>query len=329
MPQSYADGMLAPGSADLATLDLLVSVAELGSLGRAAARHGLTQPAVSMRMSSLERRLGLRLLERHPSGTRLTRAGERVVVASRVVVAEAAVLASVVEGLKADLRSQLRVAASLTVAEYLLPAWVQAVHRERPDVSLTLEVVNSSRVLAAVAAGRVDIGFIEGVERELPGAATVTVSADRLVVVVHARHPWARRADALDGSELAGTDLIVRERGSGTREVLDAVLAPWGGVRSRLELGSTSALISAACRGEGPAVLSELAVLDHLLAGRLVCVPTVGIDLTRLLRAVWMRSAGLAPLARTLLGVAGVNEREVASSTRPPTARARDRAPEP
>lgn len=301
--------MLAPDSADLSALDLLVSVAELGSLGQAAVRHGLSQPAVSMRMRALERRWGLRLLERQPTGTRLTPAGEQVLAASRRVVAEADALASVVQTLKAAAASHLRVAASLTVAEHLVPAWVRNVHRTRPEVSLTLEVINSSRVLAAVAAGRVDIGFIEGLQRELPGLASVTVSTDRLAVVVHPRHPWARRKAPLGGSELAATDLVVRESGSGTREVLDAVLAPWGGVRSRLELGSSSALISAARRGDGPAVLSELAVADDIDEGRLIAVPTVGIDLARPLRAVWTESGGLVPLARALLEAAGVGRR--------------------
>lgn len=301
--------MLAPDSADLSALDLLVSVAELGSLGQAAVRHGLSQPAVSMRMRALERRWGLRLLERHPTGTRLTPAGEQVLAASRRVVAEADALASVVQTLKAAAASHLRVAASLTVAEHLVPAWARSVHRTRPEVSLTLEVINSSRVLAAVAAGRVDIGFIEGLQRELPGLASVTVSTDRLAVVVHPKHPWARRKAPLGGPELAATDLVVRESGSGTREVLDAVLAPWGGVRSRLELGSSSALISAARRGDGPAVLSELAVADDIDEGRLIAVPTAGIDLARPLRAVWTESGGLVPLARALLDAAGVGRR--------------------
>ncbi len=296
--------MLRSDVADLTGLDLLSSVAELGSLGKAALRHGLSQPAVSMRMTSLERRLGLKLLLRDPSGTRLTPAGAQVVAASRRLLAEAEMLASTVDRLQAERRSHIRVAASFTVAEHLLLAWIETFQQQSPEVALTLEVVNSSRVLEAVGAGRVDIGFIEGVDRSLPGLAAETLSTDHLVVVVSPDHPWATRATSISAEKLAATDLIVRERGSGTREVLEEALSPYGGVRSRLALGSSEALILAARRNEGPAVLSELAAAEHVEAGRLVVVPVQGLDLTRHIRAVWPEEVGLNVLARRLLSVA-------------------------
>jgi DNA-binding transcriptional LysR family regulator len=105
-------------------------------------------------------------------------------------------------------------------------------------------------------------------------------------------------------AELAAAELIVRERGSGTREILEDTLARFGGLRSRLELGSNAAILAAARRGEGPAVLSALAVADDLDAGRLVAVPTEGISLTRSMRAVWPTDRPLPPLARCLLNIA-------------------------
>ena len=106
------------------------------------------------------------------------------------------------------------------------------------------------------------------------------------------------------GTELAAAELIVREPGSGTREILEDALAGYGGLRSHLELGSTTAILAAARRGEGPAVLSALAVTDDLDAGRLVAVPTEGISLARSLRAVWPAERPLPPLARRLLTIA-------------------------
>jgi DNA-binding transcriptional LysR family regulator len=282
-------------------LDLLESVAELGSLGQAASRHHMSQPAVSMRMSQLERALGLHLLDRTPSGTRLTPAGERVVGLSRRVLAEAHAMMATVGSLAAQETSRLRIAASLTVAEHLLPGWLAALHRESAEVGLAVEMTNSANVLTRVRDGHADVGFVEGHEDRLPGMHTVVVRSDRLVLVVEPAHPWARRAAAVDGAELAATELIVREPGSGTRDVLEHALAPWGGVRSRLELNSTVAILAAAQRGEGPAVLSALAVADDLGAGRLVAVRTAGLDLTRSLRAVWSTSNPLSPLASRLL----------------------------
>ena len=296
--------MLPPSTPDLLALELLDSIAELGSLGRAAARHQMSQPAVSMRMSQLERRLGVSLLLRTPSGTRLTPAGERVATLSRRVLAEAQSMMRGIEALVAAESSHLRVAASLTVAEHLLPGWLAALYQESPDVVLSVEVTNSARVLDRVRDGLADVGFVEGHEHELPGLRAVPLRGDRLVVVVDPAHPWARRASPLTGAELAATELIVREAGSGTREILADGLAPWGGIRSRLELGSSAAILAAAQRGEGPAVLSALAVQADVDAGRLVAVATEGIDLARVLRAVWPEDRPLAPLANRLLSAA-------------------------
>jgi DNA-binding transcriptional LysR family regulator len=301
---TQAHSVLPSGTPDLVTLNLLDSVAELGSLGQVADRHRMSQPAVSMRMRQLERQLGLTLLQRGPTGTRLTPAGERMAALARRVLTEARALMASAQALVAEQGSQLRVAASLTVAEHLLPGWIAALHRESPDVILAVEVTNSSKVLARVSDGSADVGFVEGNEPALEEMNTVVVRSDRLVVVVDTAHPWSRRQASVRAQELAKAELIVREPGSGTREVLDNALSAWGGPRSRLELGSTASILAAVRRGEGPAVLSALAVAEDISAGRLVAVRTEDIDLTRSLRAVWLKSQSLPPLARRLLNVA-------------------------
>jgi len=296
--------VLPPSTPDLIALDLLDSIAELGSLGRAASRHRMSQPAVSMRMSQLERRLGLTLLQRGPAGARLTPAGERVVALSRRVLSETRELMAGVEALVAEESSHLRVAASLTVAEYLLPGWLAALHRKSPDAVLAVEVTNSTRVVVRVAEHHADVGFVEGHQLHLEAMETVVVRTDHLVMVVDPSHPWAHRQRPVTGPELAAAELIVREPGSGTRQVLEDTLGAFGGLRSHLELGSTAAILAAVRRGEGPAVLSALAVADDLDTGRLVAVPIEGIKLTRSLRAVWPAGRPLPPLARDLLSVA-------------------------
>lgn len=292
------------GGFDLKELQLLVAVAETGSLGRAAALYGLTQPAVSMRMTSLERALGLRLLRREMSGTRLTAAGEQVVASARRVLAAGENLTAVAARLREEDTARLRIAASFTVAEHLAPAWIGVMRSRAPEAALTVEVLNSAQVLAAVHHHRVDIGFVEGTEREMPGMAMETIVGDELVVVVAPHHPWASLRRPLTPEELTAAELIVREHGSGTREVLDEALRPWGGTRSRLELGSSAALLAAARAGEGPAVISRLAASDDVSAGRLCAVEVIGVDLTRTLRAVWPDAVGLSTLAQQLLSTA-------------------------
>ncbi|MHB8594672.1 MAG: LysR family transcriptional regulator, partial [Acidimicrobiales bacterium] len=109
---------------DLAALDLLVTVGELGSINAAAQIHGVTQPAASMRLRSLERVLGLQLLERVRTGSRLTPAGAATVEWAGAVLHDMRYLLTGTAALRSDQRSRLRLAASLTVAEYLIPGWL-------------------------------------------------------------------------------------------------------------------------------------------------------------------------------------------------------------
>jgi DNA-binding transcriptional LysR family regulator len=296
--------VLPSSTPDLIALDLLDSIAELGSLGQAAGRHGMSQPAVSMRMTQLERSLGVTLLRRSPAGTKLTPAGERISTLGRRVLGEMHAMMADVAALVAEQETHLRVASSLTVAEYLLPGWLSALVREAPRVMMAVEVTNSSRVLARVREAGADVGFVEGHEARFDGMSTAVVRSDHLVVVVDPKHPWTRRESPVGGAELASADLIVREPGSGTREVLDHALTSWGGPQPLLELGSTALILAAARRGEGPAVVSALAVADDVTFGRLVPVRTEGIDLARVLRAVWPTDRPLTPLAHRLLSLA-------------------------
>jgi DNA-binding transcriptional LysR family regulator len=290
---------------DLETLELLVAVADTGSIGRAAAQQQITQPAASARLRTLERKLALRLLDRSRRGSRLTPAGLVVTDWARGVLDQAHVLAEALAALQAQQRGELRLAASLTLAEQLLPGWLVSLRQVSPATHVGLRVTNSHQVIEALRHGEADLGFIEGpfVPRDLRSFA---VGRDRLAVVTAPDHPWARRRTPVSGAELAETPLLLREPGSGTRETLERALRPWVGPSVPvLELGATGPLRSAAAQGAAPAVLSLLAVTDDLEAGRLVEVPVAEeVALTRVLRAVWRAGTELPAPARLLLDVA-------------------------
>ncbi|MBP2476918.1 molybdate transport repressor ModE-like protein [Crossiella equi] len=297
---------------DTESLALLVLLGETGSLGQAAARLGISQPAASKRLATLERRLGLSLVERDTTGSRLTEAGRMVSGWAERVLAELDVLLHGVEALREQRAGQLSVAASMTVAEHLVPGWITELRRAEPGLHIGLQVTNSTAVGGLVVRGAVDLGFVEGpaVPR---GLRTRLVAADRLAVVVAPSHPWAKRRRPVGPADLAGTPLVVRERGSGTRETLEAALERAGSVKVQalVELGSTTAVRGAVAAGSGPAVLSVLAVEADLLAGRLTEVPVTGVDLRRRLRAVWVAGRVLSPPAAALLAVAARTPRPV------------------
>lgn len=285
---------------DLAALDLLVRVAESGSLGAAARAVGIAQPNASRALSRLERQLGLALLVRTPAGSRLTTEGEVVVAWAREAITALDRISVGARSLAEQRAAHLTVAASLTVAEYLAPRWLARFRRSHPDLHVSLEVGNSVEVVDRVERGEVALGFVESpsIPRSL---SSTTVARDTLVVVVGPEHAWARRRSPLSPGDLVAGDLVLREAGSGTRETLVRALDRAGLALgpSRLELASTAAVKAAA--GEAAAVLSELAVSAELATGQLVAVPVDGLDLTRALRAVWRpdrRPAG--PVAELL-----------------------------
>ena len=219
---------LPPGTPELRVLDLLVSVAETGSLGRAAARHGISQPAASMRITALERQLRLVLLERGPTGSRLTPAGTAVVDWALPVLNAARALVSGVAALHADQQGRLRIAASMTIADHRVPGWLMALRTRLPEVRVALRVGNSSQVADMVRDREADLGFVEGPHAP-HGLRSRTVADDELVVVVAPGHPWAGRRQPLPLRTLAATSLIVREQGSGTRDAIWEVLCRYAG----------------------------------------------------------------------------------------------------
>ncbi|MGE7390109.1 LysR family transcriptional regulator [Streptomyces sp. NPDC004126] len=288
---------------DLGALELLLTVARVGSLSGAARHLGITQPAASSRIRAMETRLGVALVDRSPRGSTLTAEGALVTDWARRVVEAAEAFDAGAQALRGRRDSRLRVAASMTIAEYLLPGWLIALRGERPDTAVSLHAGNSADVAQRVLTHEADLGFVEGLS--VPdGLDSAVIAEDRLVVAVAPHHPWARRSKGVEAAELASAPLILRERGSGTRQVLDAALAPSGGLAlPLLELASTTAVKAAALSGAGPCVLSELALGEELAARRLVEVPVPDAALSRALRAVWPTGARPAGPARDLLSL--------------------------
>lgn len=281
---------------ELRALELLVVVARTGSLGSAAAELGITQQAASSRLRTMEALVGESLVRRTRRGSELTPIGELVLEWAARVLEAAEELDAGVTALRADRRGHLAIAASLTIAEHLLPGWLVAVRAAQqqlgqPRTDFTMTATNSERVAALVASGEVDLGFVEGPDVPL-GLQHRLVGTDELVVVVGPGHPWARRSRRrVTAATLAATPLVVREAGSGTRTVLERALAGLPTAPAALELSSTAAVRSAVAAGAGPAALGAHTVRDDVATGRLVRITVSGLDLTRRLHAVWRAGA--------------------------------------
>ena len=286
---------------ELASLDLFVSVIELGSVSRAAEAHGIAQPSASSRIKHLERQLGMQLLDRGPGGSTPTDAGVVVAGWADTILRAAHELEVGLSAFRAEQTGRLRISASFTIAEYLLPQWLDRFSRDHPRDSVALEVANSTTVIDRLRHGAADLGFIE-TPSELTGLNEQIVGHDELVTVVAPSHPWATRG-SVPVEALAATPLVMREAGSGTREALEQALGDLGlGKPSAvLELGSTSAVRAAVVHGNAPTVISRLAVAAELSTDQLIEIQVPDLRIGRDLRAVWPSGSGLPTLAQALL----------------------------
>jgi DNA-binding transcriptional LysR family regulator len=277
-------------------LAAFVGAVEAGSVHGAADALQLTQSAVTKRIQTLERRIGGRLFERGRFGMRPTELGCSVYPAAKRALEALGSVAELVELSRDQGRTDLRLSASQTIGEFLLPGWLADFRRERPEVRPRLEVVNSRDAIDAIRENRSEIGFIEGPDSPA-GCQTLTVARDEIVVVIVAEHPWARRR-AVTPRDLVGESYLAREEAAGTRAVATAALA-----RAGIEL--TPALEAASFQslkrglvGGGFTLISRLTIEAEERAGVLVGLPVRGVDLHRELRAIHRRRPALSTAAR-------------------------------
>ncbi len=293
---------------ELSALEVLSAIAKTGSLSAASREVGTTQQAVSARLTSIESQVGVRLVTRTTRGTQLTPAGEVVAEWADQVLDVALRVDTGLASLRAERRSQLKVSASQTVAEQLLPRWLvsfqaAAVRHGAIAPEVSFNATDSEGAIAAVRDGQAELGFIE-TRGALHGLRSRVIGRDELIVVVPPDHKWVRRSAPITVAELRQTPLVSRQ--SGWRLLLgadeledDDQPVP---VAHPLELASAAAVRAAVLAGAGPAVMSRLAVSDDLSHGRLRAIPVDDFDLRRDLRAIWL-GAHTAPAgaARDLL----------------------------
>lgn len=279
---------------ELSAFEVLLAIARTGSLSAAGREVGLTQQAVSSRLTSIEAQAGVQLVARTTRGSQLTQAGIVVAEWADQLLSVAQYVDAGLASLRSESRSRVKVVASLTIAEQLMPRWLVSLQNRHgvaaPQVIFT--AINSDHAITAVLNGEADLGFVEcpRLPRRLRSRV---VGRDELVVVVAPEHKWARRSTPVTALELSRTPLVMRESGSGTRDSLGAALRQvlGGGAEQAprvLELNSATAVRAAVLAGAGPAVMSTLAVQDDLRVGRLRTIAIPDLDLRRDLRAIWV-----------------------------------------
>jgi DNA-binding transcriptional LysR family regulator len=281
-------------------LSVFFAIAETGSLTASARRLHISQPALSRELKIFEDRLGVALFERHPKGMRLTHAGEVLrEYAQRLFELERAAEAAIGE-IAGATRGRLSIGASNTVGTYVLPSVLAAFRRERPEVSASLFVGNTEQVSQGVVDMRFMLGFIEG-PLHLKGLHAVIFQRDEITPVASPDHALFHKR-RLAVADLSGKPLLVREPGSGTRELIVDTLRRHGvAAGEAMEFGSTEALKRAAVHGGGIAWLPRISMVSELREGALRELPVKQLRIVRPLMVLSREGAPLEPAAEAFL----------------------------
>lgn len=286
----------------LRQLLIFTAVADTGSTTAAGQRVALSQSATSGALIELERLLGARLFDRVGKRLLLNDVGRSLLPGARALLnaaqeIEAQFGVGAADGGKDGLATRLRIGASTTIGNYLLPALVASFQRAWPAVALDVHIGNTREVAASVARLEVDMGLIEGPCHE----ADLRVQPwreDELVIVCAPSHSILRAAadHRVPVKSLRQSRWLLREPGSGTRETVEHALLPHlHHLDGAMQLGSTEAIKQAAAEGLGLACLSLCTVQDLLTLGRLVVLNTTLPRLTRRFYLVHHRQKRLTP----------------------------------
>lgn len=276
-------------------LKVFRAVAEAMSFRKAAEVLHLSQPAVSQQIRALEKEVGVQLFDRAGGNARgtqisLTEAGRVLLQYAQRAAALMAEAESAIAALNKEVAGELKLGASTTVAQYLLPRILGAFLKQYPHVRLSMMSGNTEQVAEAAATGRVALGMIEGpvMRRDLK---TERMAPDELVLVVNPTHEWAQQKSPVSPMELTNVSMLMRERGSGSRRVVERAFKDLGislkTLNIAMELDSTEAILSAVEAGLGVGFVSRWAAMRALRLGTLRIAKVADLRITREFRFAW------------------------------------------
>lgn len=266
----------------LDSLRVFLRVADYEHMTRAALDLALTQPAVSRTINSLEREAGVPLFERQGRRIVLTDAGRTVQAYARRIIALGRDLEESLASLRDIEAGEVIICASKTTGVYLLPPVIAQFRTLHPHIALQLTIHNSHGVTEQILAWQADIGLVEGDISALPPELAVEViTTDELVLVVAPTHRW-NSLERVTPEMLETNELLLREQGSGTREVIERAFHQQGvQVSPLLTVPENETIKQLVMRGMGAAILPALVVQREVVALDLRRVPIVGMDLRR------------------------------------------------
>ncbi|MCE5195868.1 MAG: LysR family transcriptional regulator [Negativicutes bacterium] len=259
-------------------LKVFVTVCEWNSITKAAEQLYLAQPAVSRTIKELETEYDLQLFDRISRHLYLTEAGKNLLGYARPIL-------DLLEEMETNLRSQgstgkLRIGASITIGSYFMPDYVRQFKISYPQTAIFVTIDSSETIEKMIAASELDFALIEGVTH-LDSIVSETYLDDELVAVCPVNHRFSN-AEPIALDQFLAEPFLLREKGSGTRELFDQILAAQNlAVRPIWESTSTTALVNAVSRGLGLSVLPYILVEEKLQRQEIALVRVQGLQLKR------------------------------------------------
>jgi len=273
----------------LTEMRYIVALARERHFGKAAEACHVSQPTLSVALKKVEGQLGSALFERTASDVRITALGERIVAQAKRVLEEAVRLDEIADSTGDPLSGQLRVGIIYSIAPYLLPQFIPALHQQAPNMPLFLKEDFTGNLIPALKAGELDVIVIALPFAE-PGLVALPVYEEPFRVVVPAAHSWSQR-DAIPADELDGQNLLLLGQGNCFRDqVLEScprLTAPEG-LANSLEGGSLETIRYMVASGAGVAVMPSTAADPLIEKEPLVKVlPFAGTPPSRTVGLVW------------------------------------------
>lgn len=268
---------------DLWQLNILCKVIELKSFSKAGKAVHLSQPTVSSHIKDLESHFGCRLIDRMGKETVPTKAGELLYGYARRLLSLRDAAESALAEFQGKMRGRLVIGGSTIPGGYILPRVVGEFIKEYPEVTVSLVVDDTQKIIERTLEGELEIGLV-GARATHKSIVQETVLEDEMRLIVSMDHKWAgKKGIALE--ELFEEPFIIRETGSGTLKSIQLSLKEAGRGVEELkcvaQMGNTAAVVQGVRYGLGVSILSPIAVSEELKMGNLKALPIEGLDLKR------------------------------------------------
>ncbi len=282
---------------NLSQLKAFLAVAQDRSFSRAAEKLYLTQPAVSKQIQALEEGLGMRLFDRVGRSILLTEAGNILQDHAHIVFQTLEEARETITQLRGLQRGHLRISAASTIGTYMLPQPLGELKAQFPGIEISLAITNKARVVQQVLNHEVELGFV-GPPVEPAELEREEYLLDELVLILAPTHRLARE-ESVGVAELAEEVFILREQGSGTREIMEEELGRVHlSLKKAMELGSTEAIKQAVAANLGVSIVSKFAISLEILQGRLAVARLPELNLSRQLFVIHHGGRTLSPAAQ-------------------------------